>query len=347
MAAERGYVRLTASRTMPVLGERQGAVQPDPILDSPVPLAPQEEVYVRPFVRVEGEPRGTQFDHYRAQAEEQGANGNAKFILPPETIDDAPRAEQCVHPHSHDTGIRGLLEHVGIDTSRGISVDGEMVAEPCVKPLTPSLKDRVLGIDHLILKDQMDAHRAMWEGYVDQRVEALNHNRVKIMTEVHSMILGHIAEGLSVKRLDYVFSPLEMEDSGLSFTDFAHAVVEGYRRGYPEVKDYRFSVQHGRFEDAQEIFVVEEIVKVTPDTLKDIKSGDQLEITFPKGVRKPENGILRDVQAAFRQQHPDHVMVSVTDIQEHEDGSATLTVEGQSLVTVQPLSGMETAQHTE
>ncbi len=36
----------------------------------------------------------------------------------------------CSHPHADDTGIRGLLEHVGVDTSGGITVAGREIAPP-------------------------------------------------------------------------------------------------------------------------------------------------------------------------------------------------------------------------
>ncbi|MFJ4926879.1 hypothetical protein [Streptomyces sp. NPDC088736] len=36
----------------------------------------------------------------------------------------------CPHPHGK-SGIASLLEHVGVDTSRGVTVDGRTVAAPC------------------------------------------------------------------------------------------------------------------------------------------------------------------------------------------------------------------------
>lgn len=310
MALERGYARLTASRTIPVPEQRQAPIQPDPILDSPVPMAPEEEVYVKPFVKVDGVPRGTQknvFPYgFETSIPDDMPMPVAKMIHPPEKINDAPGS-----------------------------------------PRFDSLRARVLGVDPKILQDQFEAHGIMWQDYTDARVEMLNYNFRAVVEAARSMALINQAEGEPRKRIEYSFNPLDLDDSGLSFTDFAHAVVEGFRRGYPEVKDYRFMTNHADIMDNREVFIVEEIVKVTPDTVKDIKPGDHLDILFPKVQGSPLDGVLRDVQATFRAQYPEHVMVAVTDIQEHEDGSATLTVEGQSLAQVKPLSEMETAQHTE
>jgi hypothetical protein len=59
--------------------------------------------------------------------------------------------------------------------------------------------------------------------------------------------------------------------------------------------------------------------------------------------RETAGALLEDVRKAFAEEHPGHVMTAVTAIQEHEDGSATLTVEGQALTPVQPLSERNTA----
>jgi hypothetical protein len=58
------------------------------------------------------------------------------------------------------------------------------------------------------------------------------------------------------------------------------------------------------------------------------------------------NGLLADWRATVAQRYPGFIPLAVTAIQEHEDGSATIDVEGQHIppvTPVMPLSEKNTA----
>jgi hypothetical protein len=64
---------------------------------------------------------------------------------------EAQQDERCAHPHGRP-GIASLMEHVGIDTSGGVTVDGQTVAAPC------TCGGR--GIHHLHADDHQPAREA-------------------------------------------------------------------------------------------------------------------------------------------------------------------------------------------
>jgi hypothetical protein len=98
---------------------------------------------------------------------------------------------------------------------------------------------------------------------------------------------------------------------------------------------------------------VENFVKEHPNARNiEISSRQELDGTMTLGIEgmvpthdlvEGMGDVLADVRDAFRQEHPGAVMTAVTAMEEHEDGSATLTVEGQSLIPVKPLSERNTA----
>lgn len=55
------------------------------------------------------------------------------------------------------------------------------------------------------------------------------------------------------------------------------------------------------------------------------------------------DGVVADVRRTFEREYPGHVMTAVTGIQELPDGSAILTVEGQALTPIKPLSEKNSA----
>ncbi|MER5653466.1 hypothetical protein ABT076_10665 [Streptomyces sp. NPDC002131] len=76
------------------------------------------------------------FEAYWARASYCGPNDSAvqpehfqawRAVLTPAA---APAEANCAYPHGKP-GIASLLEHVGLDTSRGITVAGRFVAQPC------------------------------------------------------------------------------------------------------------------------------------------------------------------------------------------------------------------------
>jgi hypothetical protein len=64
---------------------------------------------------------------------------------------EAQQDERCAHPHGRP-GIASLMEHVGINTSGGVTVDGRTVAAPC------TCGGR--GIHHLHADDHQPAREA-------------------------------------------------------------------------------------------------------------------------------------------------------------------------------------------
>jgi len=71
--------------------------------------------------------------------------------------------------------------------------------------------------------------------------------------------------------------------------------------------------------------------------------GDPLVYADSEEPEIPLDSVLTDVRETFRKEYPGHVMTAVKAIQHHEDGSATLTVEGKALIPVQPLSEKNSA----
>lgn len=246
----------------------QEGLAPDPSLDGPIHLIEKEpEVVVSPFVPVQGVPRGT--------ASTVPLNlCMDKLMHRPEITEELDQytynpESTCTQRCEHESGIKGLLEHVGIDTSGGISVGDRVVAEP--------------------------------------------------------------------ERLEENFHPMDLINSGVTFTEFMQGVIKQFHEKFPNAQNIRISTRSEL--DGTETF----IVKGTREPV--IQSHVQLPDSVVMGAsREGLDGVLRDFRAEMGQQHPGFVPMAVTAIQEHEDGSATLTVEGQKITPVQPLSEKNAAQ---
>jgi hypothetical protein len=334
---------------------------PDPYLDGPYVEA-EEEVLVSPFVPVKGVVRGTISE----------ANPRIVKLELSDAFEKMPSAEEtfnselppgCTPSCAHESGIRGLLEHVGIDTSNGIRVGDRVVAEPlrdtfgrALKGVsevpTMELKAKVLGVSSKLVEGQLEAH-----GVLPEPVEKR-------------------------ERREDSFHPLDLEKQGISFTDYVKSQIEWFRKSFPHVNEIRTFIEKEL--DGTETIVVESADPTPPFKAEGVPEGilqgrttaefwESVDIS-PKALRaaerrtleqpepnviKPkvlkhwfecENGaeaassVIEDVRKAFNEQHPGYIMTAVNGIKVNDDGSATLKIEAQELPPIKPLSEKNTAQ---
>lgn len=311
--------------------------QPDPHLDGSY-VEEEEEVLVRPFMPVQGIPRGTlgQMSIKKGipsrLTSEEGLT--ARVMKAPTHLSEQDlldhgivvaetfSAEAPEDPHGctdacrNEHGIRGLLEHVGIDTSNGISVGDRVVAEP---------RNRTF----------MEAMREASEAppvELTAKVPEASAKLVEDLLEGHGLI--------NSERLAENFHPLDLEKQGISFTEFALMMVRKFREKYPHIKNVKFSTVNEL--DGTETFVVESTDPRPEPGVIYPKEVEQW-VKLPEGT-EALGSILRDVRKTFNEQHPGYVMTAVNGIQEHDDGSATLRLEAQKLEPVKPLPEKDTAQ---
>jgi hypothetical protein len=145
------------------------------IADRTLGVEEEPEVLAEPFVTVEGEPRGKK------------------------TSD---------HPHDGDTGIRGLLEHVGIDTSGGISVGDRVVAEP--------LMAKVIRPHPQLVMNQLEGH------YPEEFVIPSKKVEYAAIEE------EYLAEN---------FDPGDLQEQGVGFTEYVAYVIDKFKTQYPHVNN--------------------------------------------------------------------------------------------------------------
>lgn len=166
---------------------------------------------------------------------------------------------------------------------------------------------------------------------VEEEPEVLAQPFVAVQGEPRGLITGP-------EIIEEFFDPIELEEKGISFTEFSTKMIEKFKEKYPHAEHFRISATQTDFAGPREKFVVESYTPhVSPETPSKTEDAPQEAL----------GAILADWKATVALQHPGFIPMAVTAIQEHEDGSATLEVEGQYIPPVKPLSEKNTAQVTE
>lgn len=158
-------------------------------------------------------------------------------------------------------------------------------------------------------------------------------------------MMGTYEFDIADRAMTVTFDPGDLLDANISFSSFVAGALKTYREKFPDVEEVEFRTKEHDFELSQEKLFVRSRGPKPPWI--GIGEGDHILVTGMGDRFEDPGNAVEGVRQAFEEQHPGHVMVAVKGIQVHDDGSATLKVEGQKLTPVQPLSEKNTAQPME